>query len=106
MELIYTDPEETFLDYSAAELKAAQDDIFFNSGEDIDNIADLSDEDLEDSDYDPEDDDCYNGCYYDDNTIEYEIETNDDEDEDDDDYDEDEEEDDDDDDEDEEEDDD
>jgi hypothetical protein len=48
-----------FLDSEADEISAAVDDLMYDNGDDIDQIAEITDDDVENCDYDPESDSEY-----------------------------------------------
>lgn len=81
MDYIYGSPEDYLLDDAANDIEDAEEDVLYNDSKDIDRVGDITDEDIEASDYDPEDDleDYIDSDYHDDyndDVIEYEVPAN------------------------------
>lgn len=77
-DFIFTaEPEDYLLDDTVSEIKNAEYDILVDDGSDIDNVGDITDENVEADDYDPTDDideyDNISSYSTDDDYIEYEI---------------------------------
>lgn len=81
MDYIYGSPEDYLLDDAVNDIEDAEEDVLYNDSKDIDRVGDITDEDIEASDYDPEDDleDYIDSDYHDDyndDVIEYEVPAN------------------------------
>lgn len=78
MDELYTNtPEDIMLDKEAEDIEDASNDIVNDRGSDIDMIANISDEDIDEID-DDQDDDEYEDDPDDDNYIDYEVSEDDD----------------------------
>lgn len=54
MNYLYDDTVDSFVDTEAEEIEAAEDDVLMSDSNDIDRIADITDEDVESADYEEE----------------------------------------------------